>query len=51
MMEKIIKDHIWSMAKADGRLVSRTNYGVSYHALMLVCPSILLIGLTELMSS
>jgi len=36
MIEKIIKDHVWSMAKADGRLVSRTSYGVSYHALMLV---------------
>lgn len=37
MMEKIIKDHIWAMAKTDGRLVSRTCYGVQYHALMLVC--------------
>jgi hypothetical protein len=35
-MEKIIKDHIWAMAKADGRLVSRTSYGVTYHAGMLV---------------
>jgi hypothetical protein len=36
MMEKIIKDHIWAMVKADGRLVSRTSYGVTYHAGMLV---------------
>ena len=38
MMEKIIKDHIWTMVKADGRLVSRTSYGVTYHAGMLVSP-------------
>jgi hypothetical protein len=40
MMEKIIKEHIWAMAKADGTLVSRTSYGVQYHALMLVGPSL-----------
>jgi hypothetical protein len=36
MMEKLIKEGIWQMVKTDGRLVSRTSYGVQYHALMLV---------------
>jgi len=45
MMEKVIKDNIWTLVKADGRLVSRTNYGVSYHALMLVSLLSLVYGL------
>jgi len=36
MMEKIIKEQVWAVVKVDGRLVSRTSYGVQYHALMLV---------------
>lgn len=36
MSEKLIKEGIWPMVKTDGRLVSRTSYGVQYHALMLV---------------
>lgn len=35
-MEKVVKDQIWALAKADGRLVTRGSYGVQYHALMLV---------------
>ena len=46
MMEKIIKDHIWTMVKADGRLVSRTSYGVTYHAGMLVCSLVFGMGLS-----
>jgi hypothetical protein len=46
MMEKIIKDHIWAMAKADGRLVSRTSYGVTYHAGMLVGSPMTGVGLS-----
>jgi hypothetical protein len=40
MMEKIIKDQIWAVVKADGRLVRRTSYGVQYHAGMLVSLSL-----------
>lgn len=40
LLEKVIKEHIWSVVKVDGRLVSRTSYGVQYHALMLVSPCV-----------
>jgi hypothetical protein len=36
LLEKLIKANLWEAIKADGRLVSRTSYGCSYRAMMLV---------------
>ncbi|ORY30837.1 hypothetical protein BCR39DRAFT_107469 [Naematelia encephala] len=35
-MDEMIKKHLWSAIKLDGRLSSRGSYGVQYHAKMLM---------------